>query len=177
MANTFSLKVIACDRIFFDGRCTQVFCRCMMARKQSRHIMKIWFLQWRSVKSVSQMRTEKRLRESREPDLPRSSTIEPRCWWIRANTRRRLTSAVRRKQKSVPKSSSARSRVFRNTTVPSIPRKSYGASESRQERYANRILINVVNNCNSSALRLNCIKKSLLKNAEFFPFFIGTFPQ
>ena len=24
MANTFSLKVIACDRIFFDGRCTQV---------------------------------------------------------------------------------------------------------------------------------------------------------
>ena len=30
----------------------------MMARKQSRHIMKIWFLQWRSVKSVSQMRTE-----------------------------------------------------------------------------------------------------------------------
>ena len=24
MANTFSLKVIACDRILFDGRCTQV---------------------------------------------------------------------------------------------------------------------------------------------------------
>ena len=24
MANTFSLKVIACDRTFFDGRCTQV---------------------------------------------------------------------------------------------------------------------------------------------------------
>ena len=24
MANTFSLKVIACDRIFFDDRCTQV---------------------------------------------------------------------------------------------------------------------------------------------------------
>lgn len=141
MANTFSLKVIACDRIFFDSRCTQVVLPLHDGEKAIQAHHENMVLQWKSVKSVSQMRTEKRLWESREPDLPRSSTTVPRCWWIPANTRRRLTSAVRRKQKSVPKSSSARSRVFRNTTVPRHPRKSYGASESRQERYANRILI------------------------------------
>ncbi len=141
MANTFSLKVIACDRIFFDGRCTQVVLPLHDGEKAIQAHHENMVLQWKSVKSVSQMRTEKRLWESREPDLPRSSTTVPRCWWIPANTRRRLTSAVRRKQKSVPRSSPPEAEYSGIPPFQGIPRKSYGASESWQERYANRILI------------------------------------
>ena len=136
MANTFSLKVIACDRIFFDGRCTQVVLPLHDGEKaiQAHHENMVFAVEIGEIRITDE--NGKEITGITEPDLPRSSTIEPRCWWIRANTRRRLTSAVRRKQKSVPRSNSARSRVFQG-----IPRKSYGASESRQERYANRILI------------------------------------
>ena len=126
--------------------------------------------------TVSQMRTEKRLWESREPDLPDhqqpchgaggylripGGDWHPPCEGSKRACRRATPPEA--EYSGIP-------------PFQGIPRKSYGASESRQERYANRILINVVNNCNSSALRLNCIK-IIVKNAEFFPFFIGTFPQ
>ena len=121
MASTFSLKVIACDRIFFDGRCTQVVLPLHDGEKaiQAHHENMVFAVE--IGESVSQMRTEKRLRESREPDLPDHQQSSHGAGGYVSNTRRRLTSAVRRKQKSVPKSNSARSRVFRNTTVPRHP--------------------------------------------------------
>ena len=124
MANTFSLKVIACDRVFLRWQMyTGDSAAAGWRERQSRRIMKIWCLPWKSEKSVSQD-------EERKRGLPAWSRSrfctdhQQPCHgtggYLRS-TRRRLMSAVRKKQKSVPKSSSDRSRVFRNTTVPRHP--------------------------------------------------------
>ncbi len=105
------------------------------------HHEKIWFLQWRSVKSVSQMRTEKRLRGITGTGFAqiinnRATVLVDTCEYPEEIDIRRAKEAKERAEEQL-----RQSRVFGIPPFQGISRKSHGAFESWQERYANRILM------------------------------------
>ena len=120
MANTFSLKVIACDRIFFDGRCTQVVLPLHDGEKaiQAHHENMVFAVEIGEIRITDE--NGKEITGITGTGFAqiinnRATVLVDTCEYPEEIDIRRA------KQKSVPRSTSARSRVFRNTTVPRHP--------------------------------------------------------
>ena len=101
--NTFSLKVIACDKVFFDGRCVQVVLPLHDGLKaiQAHHENMVFPVE------VGELRI---LEEDGNTILGVTGTGP-------ANIRKRLTCAERRKPRNVRRNSCVRSRVSKSTIV------------------------------------------------------------
>lgn len=72
--NTFSLKVIACDKVFYDGRCAQVVLPLHDGLKaiQAHHENMVFAVEVGEIRILEE--TETRSTVLREPGLRRSST-------------------------------------------------------------------------------------------------------
>ena len=121
MANTFSLKVIACDRIFFDGRCTQVVLPLHDGEKaiQAHHENMVFAVEIGEIRITDE--NGKEIMGITGTGFAqiinnRATVLVDTCEYPEEIDIRRA-----KEEKSVPRSNSARSRVFRNTTVPRHP--------------------------------------------------------
>ena len=108
--NTFSLKVIACDKVFFDGRCVQVVLPLHDGLKaiQAHHENMVFPVE------VGELRI---LEEDGNTILGVTGTGFAQMINNRANIRKRLTCAERRKPRNVRRNSCVRSRVSKSTIV------------------------------------------------------------
>ena len=116
--NTFSLKVIACDRVFFDGRCEQVVLPLHDGEKaiQAHHENMVFAVEIGEIRITD---------ETGEEIVGVTGTgfaqiINNRAMVIvdTCESRRRSMCGVPRRQKSVHRSSSARNRAFRSIIAP-----------------------------------------------------------
>ena len=140
MANTFSLKVIACDRIFFDGRCTQVVLPLHDGEKaiQAHHENMVFAVEIGEIRITDE--NGKEITGITGTGFAqiinnRATVLVDTCEYPEEIDIRRAKEAKERAEEQ-PEAEYSGIPPFQG-----IPRKSYGASESRQERYANRILI------------------------------------
>lgn len=117
--NTFSLKVIACDRVFFDGRCEQVVLPLHDGEKaiQAHHENMVFAVEIGEIRITDE--TGEEIVGVTGTGFAqiinnRAMVIVDTC----ESPRRRSMCGVPRRQKSVHRSSSARNRAFRSIIVP-----------------------------------------------------------
>ena len=142
MANTFSLKVIACDRIFFDGRCTQVVLPLHDGEKaiQAHHENMVFAVEIGEIRITDE--NGKEIMGITGTGFAqiinnRATVLVDTCEYPEEIDIRRAKEAKERAEEQLRQKQS----ILGVPPLQGVSRKSHGASESRQERYANRILM------------------------------------